>query len=135
MSTKQVEDLLREYLKFKSLADDTKSRVDAIKNEITELVDRLGYEDDRGHRWLELDDAVGEYVSIQRQKRIIKSLDEESAEQILTDLGLRDRCLKTVEVLDEDAIMAALYEGLLTDQHIDQMFPSKVVWAFIPSKK
>jgi hypothetical protein len=31
--------------------------------------------------------------------------------------------------------MAALYEGELTDEDIDVMFPAKTTWAFVLSKK
>ena len=130
----EAEGLLRDYLRYKALADDAASRVEEIKAQIIQLVDEDGYEDDRGHRWLELREPVGEYVSVQRQKRIKKSLDEQRAHEILTELGLRERCTKTIEVLDEDAIMASLYEGALTDEHIDEMFPNKVMWAFTPTK-
>jgi hypothetical protein len=31
--------------------------------------------------------------------------------------------------------MAALYEGKLTEEEIDRMYPQKVVWALILNKK
>lgn len=130
-----VEQMFRDYLKFKALADDTKARMDELKAELSRAVEEQGYEDDRGHQWYELEEQVGDFVSLQRQKRITKSLNEDTAYEILTNLGLRDKCVKKVEVLDEDAIMASLYDGTLTDEHIDAMFPSKVTWAFLPSKK
>jgi hypothetical protein len=37
-------------------------------------------------------------------------------------------------VLDEDADMACLYEGLLSEEDVDTMFPKKITWAFVPSK-
>jgi hypothetical protein len=37
-------------------------------------------------------------------------------------------------VLNEDQVMACLYEGLLTEEDVDSMFPKKIIWAFIPSK-
>lgn len=36
-----------------------------------------------------------------------------------------------VPQIDEAAIMAAFYEGYLTEEDIDTMFPSKVTYAFI----
>lgn len=134
MDTDSVERLLGDYVKHKALADDAKARADEFKAQIVAALERDGVEDDRGHRWIELENPVGPYVAVQHQKRISKALDEQAADEILSSLGLKDRCVKTVEVLDEDAVMAALYDGLLTDEHIDRMFPSKVVWAFVPSK-
>jgi len=40
-----------------------------------------------------------------------------------------------VPVLDEDAIMTAFYEGYLTEEDIDFMFPSKTSYAFIVDAK
>ena len=40
-----------------------------------------------------------------------------------------------VPVLDEDAIMSAFYEGYLTEEDIDAMFPSKTSYAFIVDAK
>lgn len=133
--TQIVEDMLRDYLAMKSLADDTAARANEKKAEIIDVVHALGYEDDKGHIWLELDSQVGDYRAVQYQKRITKSLNQNVAEDVLNELGLYDECIKMVPTLDEDAIMAALYEGRLTEEHIDSMFPSKVVWAFVLSKK
>jgi hypothetical protein len=37
-------------------------------------------------------------------------------------------------VLDESAIMSAFYEGYLTEEDIDTMFPAKESFAFILDK-
>jgi hypothetical protein len=39
-----------------------------------------------------------------------------------------------VPMLDEAEVMACLYEGLLTEEEIDEMFPKKVSYAFLTSK-
>jgi len=40
-----------------------------------------------------------------------------------------------VPTLDESAIMAAFYEGYLTEEDIDAMFPAKESFAFIVENK
>jgi len=57
------------------------------------------------------------------------------AEDLIEKKGLTDRLYKTVRIVDEDELMAALYEGLLTEEEVDEMFPAKVVWALMLSKK
>ena len=57
------------------------------------------------------------------------------AEDILTKKGIKEACIKMMPILDESAIMAAFYEGHLTEQDIDTMFPSKVSYAFIVEMK
>jgi hypothetical protein len=46
-----------------------------------------------------------------------------------------ETCTKTITVLDQDAVMAAYYEGKLTDEDIDTMFPEKITWAIVLEKK
>ena len=40
-----------------------------------------------------------------------------------------------VRVIDEDALMAAHYDGDITEEEIDEMFPVTVVWALRTPKK
>ena len=60
--------------------------------------------------------------------------DDAKAEAIARAMGLFDRLFKPVMVLDEDAVMVAREEGLLTDQQVEQMFPQKVTHALMPRK-
>ena len=57
------------------------------------------------------------------------------AEAILINKGIKDQCIKMVPTLDEGAIMAAFYEGYLTEEDIDTMFPSKESFAFLVDNK
>jgi hypothetical protein len=38
-------------------------------------------------------------------------------------------------VINEDALMAAYYEGKLTEEQLDEMFPTTVIWALTTLKK
>ena len=71
---------------------------------------------------------------MKRERRVSRSVDEESAERILREEGLYERCYDTVPVLNQDEVMACLIEDLLTDEQVEEMFPSKVSWAFVPKK-
>ena len=71
---------------------------------------------------------------MQRQRRVSQSLDMDTAILTLTKRGLADRCIRSVPTVDEDEIMSCLYEGKLTEEEVDAMFPKKITWAFIPSK-
>lgn len=73
-------------------------------------------------------------VSLKRERRVSQSLDMDAAIVILTQKGLAERCIKPVPTIAEDEVMAALYEGKLTEEDVDTMFPKKVTWAFITSK-
>jgi hypothetical protein len=106
----------------------------SIKKQLKEGIANLGIENDRGHIVVEIDDEVSGVKSIMQQKKISKSLDIEVAEEILKDKGIHERCIQLVPVLNEDEIMAAYYEGLITEEDIDTMFPAKVVWALVTNK-
>ena len=90
--------------------------------------------DTSGHRILEFnDDTLGD-IKLTKQRRVSNPLDMQVADEILTKKGIRGACIKTVEVLDEAAIMAAFYEGHLTEQEIDTMFPPKESYAFLVNR-
>lgn len=124
-----------EYSRIKSLMDDLTARQKALKESLLQFLEVEGDEDDKGHQWAYLDQEVDGYLSIQRQRRVSHKLNESIAESLLTERGLVDKCYKLVPVLDEQAIMQAHYEGLLSEEDIDAMFPANVTYAFVPNKK
>ena len=87
--------------------------------------------DDRGHRVLSVNDDIVGNIKVTKQKRVSKTLDMAVAEEILTRKGIKDACIKMVPTLDDSAIMSAFYEGYLTEEDIDKMFPAKESYAFL----
>jgi hypothetical protein len=112
---------LKEQIKF--LTD----RQTEIKNRLKSAVSEIGEVDGRGHIVLELD----EDIKITNQRKESRSLNEDFAISLLKERGIYNECIKTVEVLQEDAIMAAVYKGQLTEAEVDEMFPTKVSYAFL----
>lgn len=125
---------VRKFIYLKGQIEDLTKQQTVIKTELSTLVDEQGEFDARGHKIYELPEEVDGYVSLQRQRKVSQKLDPEEAERILKEKGLTARCYKLLPVLDEDAVMSCLYEGLLTEQDIDTMFPKSETWAFIPLK-
>ena len=105
-----------------------------LKAFLSNLVETEGEEDDKGHLWYTLEQEVDGYRSLQRQRKVSQSLDPAEATRILGEKGLAERCYTWQPVLNEDEVMACLYEGLLTEEDVDTMFPKKIIWAFLPSK-
>lgn len=126
---------VRAFLTLKRRIDDLVKEQSELKTYLSDVVDEFGEFDAKGHRIFELPEEVEGYVSLQRQRRVSQKLDPEEAERILKEKNLTDRCYKLLPVLDEDAVMACLYEGLLTEEDIDTMFPKTETWAFIPLKR
>jgi hypothetical protein len=125
---------VRKYVSLKSRIDDLGKEQSALKAELSDLVDNEGTPDEKGHIWYSLPEEVDGYQSLQRQRRVTQKLDEDEASRTLLSKGLTERCYKMVPVLDESEVMACLYEGLLTEEEIDAMFPKSISYAFIPSK-
>lgn len=124
----------REFISYKKRIDDLTKVQNELKAELNSYVEEHGEPDDKGHVWVNLPEEVDGYTAMQRQRRVSQSLDMDTAILTLTKRGLADRCIRSVPTVDEDEIMSCLYEGKLTEEEVDAMFPKKITWAFIPSK-
>ena len=131
MNIEEMVDLVRQNATLKDRIDSTLSIQNEIKNKLREGLKEIGEADDRGHVVVEVNDDLTGIKQVIHQRKVSKSLDMEVAEEVLKEKGLHDRCVMMVPVLDEEAIMAAYYEGLVTEEDIDKMFPAKVTWALV----
>lgn len=135
MDKDSIKSIVRQFVGLKDQVDIITKRQTDVKKQLLAIVEADGVEDDRGHISFSIDDDETGVKAITKQRRVSKSLDIDAAETILTKKGIKDTCIKMMPILDEDAIMAAFYEGLLTEEDIDTMFPAKVTYAFILEKK
>jgi len=126
---------LQQYVSLKDEVASIETRVTALKKRITGYVDDLGEANEKGSLVLPLQDEVTGTTAIVKQRRVSKMFDESTAEKLLNDKGLFETCTKTITTLDQDAVMAAYYDGKLTDADIDKMFPEKITWALVLEKK
>lgn len=134
MSLEQFKEQVRQYVVVKDEVKFLSDREYEIKQRVIESLKEFGEEDSRGHIIVEVNDEKTGINSVVHQKRISKSLDMDKAETILTSKGIKDRCIKMVPTINEDEIMAAYYEGLITEQEVDEMFPAKVTYALLLKK-
>jgi hypothetical protein len=130
-----LEAQVREYVKVKATIDQMETRQRELREALFAQLDEEGFEDDKGNVIIELDSAIDDVVRIEKQRRVTRKLDEDIAEEIIKDHDLGDVVYKTIRVIDEDALMAQMYEGNLSEEEVDRMFPSKVVWALTTKKK
>lgn len=134
MNLDDVKKNLRQFLTLKNEIGVLSTRQSELKGRLMIALEEVE-PDDKGHRILQVvDEHVGE-VRLTKQRRVSKTLDMTLAEEILTKKGIKDQCIKMVPTLDEGAIMAAFYEGYLTEEDIDAMFPSKESFAFLVDNK
>jgi hypothetical protein len=126
---------IREYIKLAQTIDSLEDRKKELRTKLFDLLDEDGEEDAKGNIFYYFDSPIDGVVRLEKQRRATRKLDDAVAEEIIEQAGIADVVYKMVRVIDEDALMAQYYEGKLTEQQIDEMFPTTVVWALRTPKK
>ena len=106
-----------------------------LKAKLFAELDASGEPDSSGNIVIELPEDIDGAVAVVKQRRVSRKVNELRAEEIITEKGMEDTLYKTIRVVDEDALMAALYEGKLTEEEIDEMYPQHIVWALVMNKR
>lgn len=125
-----LENTVEQYVSIDEQIKLLSKRKDELKKRLMETVEIEGEVDGKGHMTLE----VGS-VKLVRQRKTSNPIDMEIAQRIIAEKSLEKECIKMVPQLDSDAIMAAYYKELITEQEIDEMFPLKVSYAFLVNAK
>ncbi len=124
---------VREYIQVKNTADLLEERQKQLRTSIFEKLDTDAEIDDKGNLFIELEQPIDGIVRIEKQRRTSRKIDETAAEEILT--GDLEGIYETVRVVSEDKLMAAYYEGKLTENDLERIYPAKVTWALTTKKK
>lgn len=125
----------KQYAFLKAQLDYLDKQQKELKAKLFEVIDTDGEADSKGNIVLELPEEVDGFVSVMKQRRVTRKINEAKAEEIIEEKGLEETLYKTIRVIDEDALMAALYSDELTEEEIEEMYPQSVVWALVMSKK
>jgi hypothetical protein len=124
----------KKYSFLKSQLDYLEKEQKALRTELFEVLDANGEADDKGNILIELPEEVDGFTAIMKQRRVTRKIDEDKAEEIIVAHGMEETLYKTIRVVDEDALMAALYNEELTETEIDEMYPQNIVWALVLKK-
>lgn len=124
---------VREYIQVKNTADLLEERQKQLRASIFEKLDTDAEIDDKGNLFIELEQPIDGVVRIEKQRRTSRKVDELAAEEILT--GDLEEVYETIRVVSEDKLMAAYYEGKLTENDLERIYPAKVTWALTTKKK
>jgi len=125
----------REYSFLKQQIDFLEKQQKEVRERLFTTLDEMGELDDKGNIIVELPEEVNGFGAVVKQRRVSRKIDELVAEEIITEKGMEDQLYKTIRVVDEDALMAALYNDELTEAEIDLMYPQKIVWALVMNKR
>lgn len=134
-----MEEFLRQSREM-VLIREQKSRVERrekeLKGGLMAVLETSGepYGDEGQHRTIEFPKPIRGIARFVRQKKTLNEVDETEAEAIARQRDLYDRLFKPVMTLDEDAVMVAHREGLLSDADLERMFPKKTQYAFVAEK-
>jgi len=124
-----LEAQVSEYTKLKASMEVLESRSKVLREKLMGALDLTGEEDDKGNIQLVFPSAINGIVRLEKQRRASRKLNELAAETVLEAVGLEDTVYKMVRTIDEDALMAAFYEGQITEDQLDEMYPVHVIWA------
>lgn len=125
----------QEYAFLKKQTEYLEKQMKDLREKLFEKIEESGEVDDKGNIVLELPESLEEFAAITKQRRVSRKINEDVALSIIEEKGLKDKLIKTIEVIDEDALMAALYSDELTEAEIDEMYPQHVVWALVMNKR
>jgi len=124
----------QQYVFYKKQVEYFQEQMKELREDLFSKIEESGETDDKGNIIFELPEEIEGVKSMMKQRRVTRKIDEDVAFDIIDEKGLRDKLIKTVEIIDEDALMAALYSDELTEEEIDEMYPQTVVWALVMKK-
>lgn len=123
-----------EYIRLKASMKVMEARSKELNKLITQKIDEAGYEDSEGNWIIDLETPIDGIGRLEKQRRSSRKIDEETAETIISNAGIEEEVYEMVKTLSEEKLMAAYYDGKITEQQLDEMFPVSVSWALWTKK-
>lgn len=135
LTPKAVCTYVSQFLTLKRETDQLAKRRDEIRDRLKALLETEGYTDDKGSLYVDLEKAVegpdGKlYGVLKNERRVSQVLNEEKATAMVQEKGLGDRCIVLVPTLDEEEVLKAHYEGLISQEEVDSIFETRETYAF-----
>lgn len=125
---------VREYAQVRDSIGVLESRKKELHGKLMSTLEADGVEDEGGNIVLEFPEEIAGIKALVKTRRTSRKVDLERALEIIKEHNLEDSLIEMVPQIVEDAVMAALYEGELNENEVDQMFPSTISWALNTKK-
>jgi len=132
-----------EYLLNRSARERATAHENRYKAEFMALLAEVGAPQEGGHRILNLNEpltfasynATGkltekQVTGIRRVRREVTALDADKVMALLERKGLVELCTETVRVVNEDAVLAANFDGTITDEEMEACWNRSENFAF-----
>lgn len=127
-------DTVKQYLSNRLLRERAQKVEDDLKKQLMVYLAEAGEMQEGGHRALQLDEPLEfgtkTIVGIKRQRRASTSLNSDKAMRYLEKKGLLSECTSTITVLNEDALLAANFDGRIPDKDLKSLYDESETFAF-----
>jgi hypothetical protein len=140
--TTVVDTTVREYLMNRSMREKSETVEGNLKKQLMDAIEQQGTLKEGGHREIELGAAqtfpsykggksiIKTITGIERKRRVSQSLNEDRTMAMLKEKGMLDECTEVVVVLNEDAVLAANYDGRIKDDELSALYDESESFAF-----
>lgn len=130
-----LETQVSEYMKLKSSIEFMEKRKSELREKLFAQLEQEGFEEESGNILLDLPMPIEGIVRLEKVARRSRKLNEQVADEIISRNGIEDDVYKMVRMIDEDALMACLYQDKISEEELDEMFPVSITWALMTKKK
>lgn len=131
ISDTEISGLLQQYLTFRKARERFAKNEDRFKKVIMEALDAQGQPDDKGNRFYHLDTPLDGVAGVKRERRLSQILDEDAALEVIDRYKLHESCLETIQVINEEALLAANFSGVIPDKEMQDIYQQKETFAFV----
>ena len=133
-TTKVLADWFRQYRTAEKEEKAALARKNEVKARFMDVLEREGYEDEKGHRYLDLGEEIDGVETVCRQRRVSQSVNSERAEALLKERGLWKKATRVERVIDDAKLAQLVFEGEMTQKEFDALIDVRETPAFVPVK-
>jgi len=121
--------LVREYKNNQDFSKKAGELAAKYRKDLVTLLEQYGEADDKGHRWIFLEDMEGVKEGVKYERRVSNTIDVDKLETWLKRKKLWDDVVEVVEQIDEGKLWAAVWDGRISEEDMARFNIETVTWA------